>query len=142
MAAVLHGPGEGEHHAVGPAEVTIKATANDFFLAEGSLPAKTPGPPPHTHEKKTDMFFVLEGTLSVLVGDDWQELAPGSFVAAPPGVTHSFRNDGDAPVRFLNMSTPGGWERYMRDVAEVMANEGMSPEVIAELGRKHDVQFK
>ena len=84
------------------------------------LPAKTPGPPPHTHERKTDMFFVLEGTLSVLVEDDWRELGPGSFVAAPPGVRHSFRNDADAPVRFLNMSTPGGWERYMREVAEII----------------------
>ncbi len=126
MGAQLHGPGEGERHAVGPAEVVIKSTSDDFFLSENVLPPDMPGPPPHTHERMTDMFYVLEGTLTVLVEDEWSELAAGSFVAAPPGVTHTFRNDSGAPVRFLNLSTPGGWERFMRDLSEAVASEGAS----------------
>ncbi len=141
MGAQLHGPGEGERHAVGPAEVVIKATSDDFFLSENVLPPDMPGPPPHTHERMTDMFYVLEGTLTVLVEDEWRELAAGSFVAAPPGVTHTFRNASGAPVRFLNLSTPGGWERFMRDLSEAVASEGITPEVMATLSERHDVQL-
>lgn len=145
MGALLHGPGEGERHEVGPAEVVIKATAEDtgggLFLSEAILPAGMPGPPPHRHERMTDMFYVLEGTLTVLVEDDWRELQAGTFVCAPPGVVHTFRNDSDAPVRFLNLSTPGGWEHYMRDLAEAVSSDGMTPEVIASLAARHDVQL-
>lgn len=145
MGALLHGPGEGERHEVGPAEVVIKATAEDtgggLFLSEATIPAGMPGPPPHRHERMTDMFYVLEGTLTVLVEDDWRELQAGTFVCAPPGVVHTFRNDSDAPVRFLNLSTPGGWEHYMRDLAEAVSSDGMTPEVIAALAARHDVQL-
>ena len=141
MEPVLLGSGEGERHQIGPAEVVFKLTGEDLYLAEGTLPASTPGPPPHTHEHKTDMFYVLEGTLTVLVGEESHDLAAGSFVAAPPGIVHAFRNDSDAPVRFLNMSTPGGWEHYMRDVSEAVAANGMSPELIESLSKRHDVQL-
>jgi mannose-6-phosphate isomerase-like protein (cupin superfamily) len=141
MGAQLHGPGEGERHAVGPAEVVIKATSDDFFLSENILPPEMPGPPPHTHGRMTDMFYVLEGTLTVLVEDEWHELGAGSFAAAPPGVTHAFRNDSGAPVRFLNLSTPGGWERFMRDLSDAVASEGITPEVMATLSERHDVQL-
>ena len=141
MEPALLGPGEGERHQIGPSEVVFKLTGEDLYLAEGTLPASTPGPPPHTHEHKTDMFYVLEGTLTVLVGQESHDLAAGSFVAAPPGTVHTFRNDSDAPVRFLNMSTPGGWENYMRDVSEAVAANGMSPELIESLSKRHDVQL-
>ena len=141
MEPILLGPGEGERNQIGPSEVVFKATGDDLYLAEGTLPASTPGPPPHTHEHKTDMFYVLEGTLTVLVGEESHDLAAGSFVAAPPGTVHSFRNDSDAPVRFLNMSTPGGWEHYMREVSEAVAADGMSPELLQSLSQRHDLRL-
>jgi mannose-6-phosphate isomerase-like protein (cupin superfamily) len=36
---------------------------------------------------------------------------PGTFVLAPPGVQHGFRNDGDVPVRMFNIHAPGGFDR-------------------------------
>lgn len=145
MGALLHGPGEGEHHQIGPAEVVIKATSehtgDGVFLSEASLPAGMPGPPPHHHRGMTDMFYVLEGKLSVLVEDEWRELEAGSFVCAPPGVTHTFRNDGDAPVRFLNLSTPGGWEHYMRDLAAMTESGAITPDVLATLSTRYDLHF-
>ncbi len=37
--------------------------------------------------------------------------APGTFVLAPSGVEHGFRNDGDSPVRMLNIHAPAGFDR-------------------------------
>ena len=121
MNGKLFGPGEGEVLAMGPNTITIKAnsemTGGTFFLSETSIAARAPGPPPHTHDTITDMFDVLEGTLTVLLGDEEHAAGPGAFVCAPPGVVPRFRNDSDEPVRFLNANTPGGFERYMRELS-------------------------
>ena len=93
--AVLHGPGAGERHGAGATEILIKATADDtagsFYLAESVIPPGFPGPPPHVHDHLHDMFYVLEGTLTVRLGDDTHAAGPGTFVCAPPGVVHRTR---------------------------------------------------
>jgi hypothetical protein len=44
---------------------------------------------------------------------------------------HTFRNDGDGPVRLLNFNTPAGFKSYMRDPAEAAHSGPLTPEVIA-----------
>ncbi len=39
----------------------------------------------------------------------------------PPGVVHTFSNDTDAPVRFLNIYQPSGNEHYLKEVGQRMA---------------------
>ena len=93
MGAVLHRPGEGERHAAGPSEIVIKATGDDtagsFFLAENVISPGFAGPPPHHHEKLHDMFYVLEGTLTLRLGDETFIAGPGTFACVPPGVVHT-----------------------------------------------------
>lgn len=145
MNAVVHGPGEGDVLPVGPSQVVIKAggeeTAGTFFLSETTLAPGMPGPPPHRHRTLHDMFYVLEGELAMLVGEEWQTLAAGSFVCAPPGVRHTFANPSDAPVRFLNFNTPAGWEHYMRDLAAAARAEGgLTPEVVGRIAANYDIE--
>ena len=143
MGAVIHRPGEGERLAVGPSQTVIKVgsehTGGSFFLSETTVAPGFPGPPPHTHERLHDMFFVLDGTLTMLVEGETHELPPGSFACVPPGTVHTFSNPTDQPVRFLNLNTPGGWEAYMRELAEA-ANSGepLTPEVIGRIASRHD----
>ena len=142
MGAVVHRPGEGERHAAGPTEIVIKATGDDtagsFFFAENTIPPCFPGPPLHYHEKLHDMFYVLEGTLTVRLGDELLAAAPGTFVCVPPGVVHTFSNASDAPVRFLNFNTPAGWEHYMRGLAEAARSGPLTPEVIGRVASRYD----
>jgi quercetin dioxygenase-like cupin family protein len=142
MDATLHLPGEGERHSLGTSELVIKATGEDtgdsFFLSETTIAAGFPGPPPHVHERLHDMFYVLEGTLTMRLGDDTRELPAGSFACAPPGVVHTFSNHSDAPVRFLNFNTPAGWERYMRELAEAAAAGPLTPEAIGRVASRYD----
>jgi len=142
MGAVMHRPGEGEHHAAGPLEIIIKATGDDtagsFFLAESIIPPGFAGPPPHRHEKLHDMFYVLAGTLTLRLGDDTVAAAPGTFVCVPPGVVHTFRNATDEPVRLLNFNTPSGWEHYMRDLAEAARSGPLTPEAIGRVASRYD----
>jgi mannose-6-phosphate isomerase-like protein (cupin superfamily) len=142
----IHRPGEGERLTTGKMEAVIKApaeaTGGRFYLAEGRLDAGVSGPPPHLHRQLTDMFYVLEGTLSVLVGEDWQDLPAGSFAAVPPGNVHAFTNNSDEEVRFLNLSVPGGFEAYMRELFEVSRRpDGATPEEMADIFARHDIHF-
>ena len=141
--AVFHGPGEGEVLAMGPATIAIKATSEDtaggFFLSETTLPAGFPGPPPHVHDRLHDMFYVLEGTITMRLGDEEREAGPGKFVCVPPGVVHTFANRSDAPARLLNFNIPGGWERYMRDLAAAAAaGTPATPEEIGKIASRYD----
>ena len=142
MGAVLHGPGEGERLPAGPTEIVIKATGDDtagtLFLAESVIAPGFAGPPPHRHERLHDMFYVLDGTLTVRLGDETFAAAPGTFVCIPPGVVHTFSNPGDVPVRFLNFNTPSGFEHYMRELAEAARSGPLTPEAIGGIASRYD----
>jgi quercetin dioxygenase-like cupin family protein len=122
------GPGEGTTYAIGATtslfKATREATAGAFSLAEVTLAPGTSGPPPHSHRELLDSFYVLEGTLSVQVGEDEMDALAGAYAYIPPGVVHTFSNRSDEPVRFLNLNTPGGWEDYIRDLAAATPADG------------------
>jgi quercetin dioxygenase-like cupin family protein len=67
------------------------------------------GPEPHIHRHHTDAFYVLEGELELRLGPGAAETVratPGTFVAAPPEVVHTFRNASDETAIFLNFHAP------------------------------------
>jgi len=140
------GPSEGTAFAVGTAtslfKATREATAGFFSLAVVTIDPGTTGPPPHFHRKLLDSFYVLEGTLTVRVGDDELDAPPGTYACVPPGVVHTFANRSSEPVRFLNLNTPGGWENYIRDLAAATPADGPpDPRVMGEVLARHDVVF-
>jgi quercetin dioxygenase-like cupin family protein len=82
------------------------------------------GPPLHVHEREDEAFYVLEGSLSVRMGEEEEyEAGAGSFVFQPRGIPHTFRSSGEG-ARVLLMVTPSGFEGYFRGLgrpAEAMA---------------------
>jgi mannose-6-phosphate isomerase-like protein (cupin superfamily) len=144
--AVVSGPGEGERIAVGGSTVVLKGTDDGtdgfLFLSETTLAPGFPGPPPHVHRELHDLFYVLDGTLELLVGDETVAAGPGTFALFRPGVRHAFSNAGGAePVSFLNVNTPAGWEGYMRDLGAAFAGERPpSREEIGRIASRYDFE--
>jgi mannose-6-phosphate isomerase-like protein (cupin superfamily) len=71
----------------------------------------------HVHRRHTDLFYVLEGELTVGLGagDEGAVVPPGTLARVPPLVVHGFRNGSDAEVRYLNFHAPGqGFADYLR----------------------------
>jgi quercetin dioxygenase-like cupin family protein len=143
MPALILAPGAGERHPLGPSQLVVKAGAQEtgggLYLGELVLAAGAPGPPLHRHARMHDLFYVLEGTLTVRVDDAAHELPAGGFACIPPGVAHTVENRSGADVRLLNLSTPGGFEAYMRDLAEA-ASAGLTAEAVAAVAARHDVE--
>jgi mannose-6-phosphate isomerase-like protein (cupin superfamily) len=63
----------------------------------------------HVHRHHSDLFYVLEGELTVRLGvkDEPVVVRAGTLVRVPPLVVHGFRNGSDAEVRYLNFHAPG-----------------------------------
>jgi mannose-6-phosphate isomerase-like protein (cupin superfamily) len=63
----------------------------------------------HVHHHHIDLFYVLEGELSVMLGMEAQDavVPAGTLARVPPLVVHGFRNGSDADVRYLNFHAPG-----------------------------------
>jgi mannose-6-phosphate isomerase-like protein (cupin superfamily) len=100
--------------------LALKAGTNEtngaVAVYEGGLPARTPGPPLHVHEREDEALYVLEGEVTVRLGDELSTAGAGSFVWMPRGVAHSFANRGTVPVRLLGFAVPGGIEGLLASV--------------------------
>ena len=75
------------------------------------------GADPHVHRHHNDLFYVLDGELSVRLGPGGERVAlpAGTLARVPPLVVHGFGNETDAEVRYLNFHAPGvGFADYMR----------------------------
>lgn len=114
--AVILGPGEGRSYPMGRIVAVFKADAAEtesrYSISEWWLEPHTQGPGAHAHPED-DIFYVIEGTMSVLVGDEWTHATRGAFILIPGGVTHDFENRGDARAGVLNLSIPGEFEPHM-----------------------------
>jgi uncharacterized cupin superfamily protein len=62
-------------------------------ISHMTLPAGRSGYPPHCHSAEEEIFVVLEGEGTLLLGEEEHPVRPGSVIGRPPGtrVAHSFR---------------------------------------------------
>jgi mannose-6-phosphate isomerase-like protein (cupin superfamily) len=126
-------PGAGRAYDVGPMHSVFKADGGEtderYSVSEWWLDAGQPGPGPHSHDANEELFYVVEGTMSFLVGSDWIDAPRGSFLRIPAGTTHDFENRGEARSGVLNAFIPGGFESIMpRLVAWAAEQENAGPQ--------------
>ena len=122
---VILGPGVGRSYPMGRIAAVFKAdgseTQSGYSISEWWLEPHTQGPGPHSHPED-DIFYVIEGTMSVLVGEAWTHATRGSFILVPGGVTHDFENRGETRAGVLNLSIPGSFESHMPSIAQWFAD--------------------
>jgi uncharacterized protein (TIGR03086 family) len=92
-------------------------SAHRVHLSEGQLGAN-----PHVHTRTSELFFVLDGSIDVLAGDDVVTATAGDLVVVPPGHPHAFAASAAQCADVLVMITPGT-ERFefFRALARAMA---------------------
>jgi mannose-6-phosphate isomerase-like protein (cupin superfamily) len=114
-------PNRGRAYPMGPVRAVFKAdgaeTRGRYAISEWWVEPHTKGPGLHSHPDD-DVFYVLEGTMSIRVGNRWFEAKKGSFVLAPGGVKHDFENRTGKRAGMLNVSVPGDFEPNIPGIAE------------------------
>ncbi len=138
---VIHhvAPGDGPCIRYGGQEMRVKLDAaksnGELTVIEDVIPPDS-GPPLHVHERENESYFVLEGDFEFVCGDDKATGGPGTFVFAPRGVPHRFKNVGGTPGRVLFGFTPGGIEAFF---AELGARTDLNPQIMTEIAASHGI---
>lgn len=94
-------------------------TEGQFALLEQRAPRGF-SPPLHVHQHEDQFFYVLEGELTVRIGDGERHLRAGGTAWLPRGTAHTFRVDSDE-ARLLEISTPAGFEQFHVDAGSPAA---------------------
>lgn len=120
---VIHWPpGEGRTYLLGAMTAVFKAdedeTSARYSVSEWWLEPGAEGPGAHSHEANDEIFYVIEGTASILAGDKWLEAPQGTFLRIPAGIMHDFRNRAPTRLGLLNVFIPGGFERNMPAIVD------------------------
>jgi mannose-6-phosphate isomerase-like protein (cupin superfamily) len=111
-------PGEGEAWWFLDTLMVVKAggdqTRNAFTLIEFGAPTGF-GPPLHIHHREDEAFYVLDGSMTVVCGDDRWEAGAGSFVMLPRGVPHAYVVTSERPCRGLQLTSPAQFEQFVAE---------------------------
>ena len=123
----------------------IKASAADtngqYTLVEITAPAGLQTPL-HVHYREDEGFYVLEGSVTIVVGDEIVELASGQHAFGPRDVPHRFTVGPDG-ARMIWVLTPGGFENLIEEASvpaeapTVPPPSVVPPENVAEILRRH-----
>ncbi len=103
-------------------DVVVRATGDEtdgqYDVMEITIP---PGPgvtPLHVHHDNDEAMHVIEGEVTVKLGEKRHVLEAGAYAMAPRGLPHTYRNSGEEPARVLFVYTPGNHWRYLQETGE------------------------
>jgi quercetin dioxygenase-like cupin family protein len=112
-------PGEGRTIAVVGDVYRFQATGEDtngkYALWEAVVPPGG-GTPPHIHSREEEGFYVLEGEITLTIGDTRLVASAGMFANMPVGTPHSFKNESSKPARLLISLAAAGLEQMFFEV--------------------------
>ena len=116
-AATLSGAGEALWWFGALAEIKLTAEQTGGLLSIVEI-TEPPGAqaPLHVHHREDETFWILDGDISIEVGDTTLHLSAGDVAFGPRGVPHRY-TVGDEGCRMLFIMTPGGFEQLVRGMS-------------------------
>lgn len=83
----------------------IQATA--FAVGNVTLDPNGGQVPWHNQEQE-EVYFIIEGTCEMCLGEERRTISTGQAAYIPPGVFHQLTNIGDTPARMMYIYGPAG----------------------------------
>ncbi len=99
---------------------TGEDTNGKYALWEAIVPPGG-GPPPHVHSREEEVFYVLEGEITFMIGEERGVATTGMFANMPVGTPHAFKNESDRPAKMLISVAPAGLEMMFFEVGVSVA---------------------
>jgi mannose-6-phosphate isomerase-like protein (cupin superfamily) len=136
-----------EAEVVGSPKAAVKlladsnSTGGALSTVQVSLDVGADGAKPHRHEKSAEMFYVLEGALRVLSGDQILHAQRGDVIVVPPHLPHAFAAERGNKAEILIVIAPG-IERfeYFRKLTRI--GQGQEPpESLRDVQELYDTYF-
>lgn len=93
--------------------ITGKETGGRYAMVE--LYATKEGEAPwHIHHREDEAFYIIEGEMTVYVGDKALKGKAGDFIFAPKDIPHMYTVDVPGHARILMIFSPAGFEDFVR----------------------------
>ena len=96
----------------------------------------------HRHTRESWSAYVLEGSTRIRFADSATELRRGDVIYVPPGRAFQWEEAAEG-TRMLFVYTPGGFEHYFEEIAELFGSKKPFPELmprILELSEKYGIE--
>ena len=120
-------------------KAVANTTDNAFSLMERTLPVGNRRPQPHRHHGP-EGFYVLEGSIEFVVGDQRRTGGPGFWALVPGGVAHTFGNVGETPAKLLIVHAPAA-DTYFVDLQALWdKTQPPTPEEERALMKRHGLE--
>ncbi|PBJ11859.1 cupin domain-containing protein [Flavobacterium sp. ACN6] len=126
-------------------------TNKQFSCVEAVLAPKKIAGSPHKHDNLDELMYVLEGTASVLLGDEVIKVSAGSWHLRPRGIVHVIWNSENVNLRLIDMYFNQNFEDYLEELYHKIIPEVIErkisfedPEIakrIAELDKKFGLTY-
>jgi quercetin dioxygenase-like cupin family protein len=102
-------------------------------------------PPLHIHHETDEVFYVLDGRLSLHLPGQSVGLGPGEAFLAPRGIPHVYRVESPT-ARWLGIGAPAGFADFVRAASDEPAGDGFpdrEPDVarVAEAAARHGIEL-
>jgi hypothetical protein len=86
--------------------------------------------PLHTHRREDEIWYVLEGEIRFVVGEEARVAGPGAFVYIPRNVPHTFQVLSET-ARWFGIGTPAGLDQWFFDTGMPAESLHLPPPPIA-----------
>ena len=96
-------------------KASAAATGGQYTLVEITAPGNLQAPL-HVHYTEDEGFYILDGTVTIEVGEETVELGPGQHAHGPRNIPHRFTIGPDG-ARMLWVLTPGGFENLLEEAS-------------------------
>lgn len=142
-SGIFFEPGEGKALSARGSKMLFKAVAETtngaFSLMERELPVSNRRPQPHRHEGP-EGFYVLDGSIEFVVGDESRTGGPAFWALVPGGVAHTFGNAGDTPARLVIIHAPAADAYFVELESLWSGGNPPTPEAERALMRRHGLE--
>jgi mannose-6-phosphate isomerase-like protein (cupin superfamily) len=129
--------GEGRKLFVGTLQVSAEQSGGAVeVIVLKAGPGGPVGPPPHVHLHRDELFYVVKGRLSFVLGAREFEVHEGGTVFVPRGTRHGFKPQPDSEAVLI--IAPAGLEGFFAELGEGLAAGKSNEEIRAALAGKYD----
>ncbi len=91
----------------------------------------------HHHKKMTEIFYILEGELTLVFDNETVVASAGTTVNVPPNVWHAAKSENGA--KMLSVFSPAGFEDYLAQLKTLTDEQFADEAFMQALNEEYDI---
>ena len=133
-------PGEGTEYEWSSDHIFVK-TIGEMTDGRASMVEDTMKPgfhlTRHHHKKMTEMFYILEGELTLIFDDETIIVTAEMTINIPPNVWHEAKSENGA--KMLSIFSPAGFEDYLAEMKALTDEQFADEAFMTTLAENYDI---